>query len=374
MGKLMMKRIVFLVLIVALCGVSAYAKKFTLTINDGSGGGKFKKKSVVHIWANPNPLGLVFDRWTGDTDNLADPFAAHTTLTLKAPVTLTATYKGAPEWTPTLTIINGSRVLYYFPESHIGVVFRFHGSGGNATSLFDKVEDRIFARDVVAAGFALISMDSANRDDKQWDNRNPAETNADIQNVAATLAEFKANGLIRADEPIFGVGISNGGAFVSRVSYALNFKAAAMYISAGQQGAMSVTTVSAIWGLAQNDSDESSARAKENYDNLTSRGVPASLNINQPSPVYSRRFWRIPGFEATDSEAIYAALKNGGFLDDSDLLKEDPNNGKWATVIPAQYTSYLKDIADQLDVCYTAHKFYSDLDSKIIAFFKERIQ
>ena len=82
-----------------------------LTVNGGSGSGTWPAGSVIDVIANAPPAGQVFDKWTGDTTAFSGANAnnaallsqlAHESVTLPAtPVTLTATYKAAPAWTPT---------------------------------------------------------------------------------------------------------------------------------------------------------------------------------------------------------------------------------------------------------------------------------
>ena len=106
-------------LLALLCASAVRAQ--TLTVSQGSFSGPAAAGSTVHIWANPNLAGKVFDRWTGDTAALLDPFSAHTTLLRStANVTLAASYKDAPAWTSTEGMINGTQGEYYFPPRRSG--------------------------------------------------------------------------------------------------------------------------------------------------------------------------------------------------------------------------------------------------------------
>jgi len=70
--------------------------KFTLTVNDGVGSGQYPENDSVNISAAV-PAGQIFDKWTGDTQYIADANAASTTVTMPAQdITLNATFKQAP--------------------------------------------------------------------------------------------------------------------------------------------------------------------------------------------------------------------------------------------------------------------------------------
>ncbi len=67
---------------------------YTLTVNNGTGGGEYKAGTVVNISANAPAAGKVFAVWTGDTARVADVTRAATTVTMPENlITVTATYR-----------------------------------------------------------------------------------------------------------------------------------------------------------------------------------------------------------------------------------------------------------------------------------------
>jgi len=67
---------------------------YPLTVNGGSGSASCTYQQQAAIAADAPATGMAFDRWTGDTDYVADATAANTTVTMPVQaVTLTATYK-----------------------------------------------------------------------------------------------------------------------------------------------------------------------------------------------------------------------------------------------------------------------------------------
>ena len=66
---------------------------YSLTVNSGTGGGTYTQGTVVNIAANAAPSSMAFDKWIGNTANVANVNASSTTLTMPASaVTVTAAY------------------------------------------------------------------------------------------------------------------------------------------------------------------------------------------------------------------------------------------------------------------------------------------
>lgn len=363
-------RLLFLIFILS---SFCYAQRTTLTVTNGSGDAQIRGRRIADVWADPNPSGMVFDRWTGDTNLIQNPFEYHTKVNnLSLNVNLTAVYKSAPVWTPTFETINGSLVGYRFPADSVGVIFHFHGAGGSATQLFNASEQRVFADEAVAENYAVVALSSVDRVNRQWNPNPQIENNPDMQNVRAAVNLFIARGWISASTPIFANGISNGGGFAPRVSRALGLRATSIFIAAGPVNVMSQTLVPTIWNVMRNDSvvgADGIAQATANYQNLLARGISARYNTLAASPVFPERFRRISGLTATDSRTIYNALKGNNFLDARDFLINNPFTSNWENVIPAQYNSSLDEIDAQLKICYAEHTFYSDYDRRVLDFF-----
>ena len=359
--------------VILFLSTATFAQRATVVVNSGSGDGSYKGQPFVHVWADPAPAGMVFDQWTGDAFLLQNPRESHTKVrTSQLSITINATYRSAPTWTPTFETLNGIQMGSYFPPSHVGVIFHFHGQGGAANLLFNNLERRTFANEAVAEGYAVVALDSADRINRDWSTSNDLATNPDIQNVQAAINVFISRGLMTASTPVFAHGFSKGAGFAPRVSRALNFRATSMNLLAGTPDIINITTIPTIWCIAINDGTimpGGVAQSRNNYQNLLNRGVPAQYYLAVPSPVYPERFWRISGLTATDSQAIHAALRQGGYIDGRSFLVADPDASGWESAIPVQYNSFVNSIRDQLRICYTEHTFFSDYDRRVLEFF-----
>jgi dienelactone hydrolase len=368
---------------------AANAQRVTVTVNGGSGGGVYRPHRPIHVWANPAESGFAFDHWDGDIYLLRQPSESHGIINpLKRNVTLTAVYRNAPAWNATQITVNpngpDSVWAYYFPPNHVGVIFRFHGSGGSWQNFFNSAEDRAFADRAVAAGYAVVAGNSADRVDNQWDYTNPPVSNPDIQNGIAVIARLRQQGIMGANDPLFSLGFSNGGAFASYVAHlgnaaiVGNWRAAALYCSTSGPWSADIV-VPHLWNMQRNDTsvDPSNvALGLSVFANLIATGIPAQHNFHYPSPVYPDRFSRIRDLSSADSLAIFNALKQNGFLDGNDYLLQNPRTSPWRAVVgpacmacPAKFS----EIEWQLSMSYAQHGFTSDANYRTIQFFNARL-
>ena len=358
-------------------------------VTNGSFGLQLNTAATNDVWADPPPPNRVFDRWLGDAALLANPYAWHTTVVMPASVpSLAAAFKPAPAWTTATNTLNGLapddpkavNLIYYSPTNPAGLIFFFNGARASASTFFIETENFAFARDAVAAGYAVASLDSADRS-RSWDTTLTAG-NADVTNVQAALNYFIARGLITTNTPKFAAGMSAGGFFAPVAAYYLRFNACAIWCSSGAPSSagttiFNLTTVPTIWNLARNDDLYNHKAflgdASHNLALLAARGIMGELRENPPSPVYPERFRRIQGLSAPDSQAIHDQLKAAGLLDDVDFLISSPfnNSSHWQSAVSG-YVPYFAAIQDQLNSCYSEHHFFSDFGNKTLQFFGAR--
>jgi dienelactone hydrolase len=375
-----------LVSFICLFAAQAVAQSFNLTVINGSGSGVYPAGSVVDIWANPYedpdlsrivdepddpsaPL-RVFDRWTLDTGFVTDVFGAHTTVTMPAAnVQVVAHYKDAPRWNPL-------RAIWRIPPDARGVIFLFHGRFTNAFTMFYSAEQKRFAMDALARGYGVVALDSFDRVNRAWDEREFALENVDMLRVAQVRSDLIAQGLLTPAVPIYLMGISNGGMFASlftaenQSQIGVTVAAAAIYIASGNLRVMATSEVPTIFVLAENDSTPNVLEgALTVFADLVSRDIPSQLWIHTPSPVYPERFWRVDEISGFDSHAIQASLANAGLLDADGFLIDHPDDSNWQQVVPAQYRELNSQLQEQLYVLYAEHRFMSDFNNRVLDFF-----
>jgi len=360
------------------------AEAFTLTVENGSGGGEYPEGTVVTIWANPQedpnpelttgePIDAsqpmrIFDPWVGDTSEVEDIESPQTTVFMPAnDVSIGAQYKDSPRW------LNPS-VLAYFPEDYTGVIFMFHGVGGCASCLLENSESRTFLSETTAQGYAVVALDSYDRVSRDWSLASTPDDNPDLRRVAALRQDLITRGLMTASDPVYLVGISGGGRFASLFTQAVQdelqfpVQAMALYISPGLSTPMLSATVPTIFVAGINDTTVPYSSVATSYGLLLSQGVATQLVVIKPSPLYPDRFWRIDGISSIDSHVIYDAIDAAGLLDGEGYLMDNPETVDWQSVIPSNYLSYTSEIREQLKATYGEHTLVADVTSRVLGF------
>ena len=277
--------------------------------------------------------------------------------------------------------INGARYLSFFPIVNTagsppkGLIFRFHGSGGSADLANRAYDAQLLNLMSQEAGFAVISLDSVNRVDKQW---NPTFSlgNPDVINVQGVIERLRSIGAIRADTPIFCEGISNGGAFCNRVSALLGFKAQSLVIASGIEAVMLQTNVPTIWSLASADTTLASsavADAQRYAEGLRARGIAGEVNVQDPYPAFPSYFRRIPGIDENLSNQVHASLVAARVLDNQNRVVADSATLA-AAQLPQAALRYSAAIMNLVKAAAAEHQYVSTSAQRVLPFFEAALE
>jgi hypothetical protein len=378
-----------------------------VTINGGSGGGTYPAGSLVDIFANPPASGQVFDRWTGTTTVLGNaalaPLIARTAITVPtSAVTLTATYKVAPVWTPTIllnfnpqtqaganntTTTSSTTVAYQVPANASALVFLLHATGGSVSEWFDRPNQLLLARELVAAGYGVVALDSVNRTARTWAAPAVLANNPDALNHAAAIDRLVALGAIAAGKPVFFLG--NGAGANAAVRYAdllatatpaRPVKGAVLFLSAGIDTLAVTSKVPQFFALAAND-DALGATGIQDARNfnqiLLGRGVATAVVTNTLAPLYASNFRTLgltsTSFTLDDAQAIWTAIKAAGIIDANNYPKSVPTTAALTAALPAAYRPRVSDIGAEISIAAAEREFFSDADARVINFLNGRV-
>jgi hypothetical protein len=381
-----------------------------LAIANGTGGGTYTANSRVDIFANPPLAGQVFDRWTGDVavfgaNALVAPFVSHLVLTMPAtPVTLTATYKAAPVWTPVQTPAFNpitpaatpnnptpatvtTSLVSYLPANVTGLVFLLHENGSNAGAWFNTPEAALLTRDLVAAGYGVAALNSVNRNQGTWSAQAVLANNLDVQNHVAALNKFIQDGTFTATKPVFFLGFAAGADAANRYANALAtatparpVRGAILYGTDGDETLAVTSKIPQYYANAANDAalgPVGLTAARANSQLMAGRGLPTATFTNAFSPVPAGRFRALsvtdPTFTAADATAIHTALKTASLLDVNNYVTALPSTAALTAALPAAYAARTADVAAQLAVAHASQEFYSDANARVIAFLNARV-
>jgi chitinase len=93
-------------------------REYILTVNYGSGSGKYNSGTKVAITATEPDSMMMFDVWTGDTEFIEDKEKSNTHIIMPGrDITVSASFREQPRYT--LNIQNGSGSGIYFPGSKV---------------------------------------------------------------------------------------------------------------------------------------------------------------------------------------------------------------------------------------------------------------
>ncbi len=334
----------------------------------------YTDREIVPFWAVPDPPGLVFDHWVdpeGRPAEVRDPRARHSSLMVDGQHHLVARFALAPEWRPASRRMDGRDLFFHAPPHPVGLVFFFHGAGGGSQGWVQpaNAERWLALRDAVARGYAVAVTESGDRQAAQWSGVEPPEANPDIQHVKAFHAQLVAEGAIAEGLPVFGIGMSNGGGFVSRVADALAWQGAVVYDAACRARIGATTQVPIAWHLSENDRRVSNQDALACHEALRRRGIATEFRQLPPQPLHPLRLQRGPGIGPAEARRVVEALGSAGLLDRMDLQIRAPSTSDWRAALRDQAGLPLAQVAEQLDVCWTEHQFYADYNHLALDFF-----
>jgi hypothetical protein len=140
-----------------------------------------------------------------------------------------------------ITMDNVEIFLQVPPQSPVGIVLLFHGCNHDGIHWFTLPEERAILKFLLSQGYAAISFSSQDREGSRcWDGSFPASQNADAVRVSQAFPRVveKALGDKGKHLPLYGIGASTGGTFVTILNQLIPFKGIEIMISPGNVKAL----------------------------------------------------------------------------------------------------------------------------------------
>jgi poly(3-hydroxybutyrate) depolymerase len=248
---------------------------------------------------------------TGTSSAASDPDAAST-----API---VSHVRVSSWT-----FEGHQVYSYVPTHPVGIVFLFHGSNGGA-DFARKLESVDLLNELTDRGYGFVATDSTERTGrKQWDIvHTTAQTNPDLARIDRLRQRVIDTTPVTPATPIYGIGMSNGSAFVCLWATASTaaghaVSAVGMYMdgvpgSVRTRGGMKVPTFMVV---GQHDTVTNPTKERRDLERIKGTSVPTEFHEVVGQPLSAQRYLRIPGVTLSEGDAIVAGFTRAGFDND----------------------------------------------------------
>lgn len=360
----------------------------SISVERGSGSGSYAAGSVIHLFAHAPGADEIFDRWSGDFAGLSSPaIAANPHLTLTVPanaLSLRATYKAAPAWTP--TVINGFAggevsLQYRIPSGAKGVVFFLHEAGGEGAHAFNRPESLLLARQLVAAGYGVAALSSSARGSSAtWSTGATLATNPDARNHADALGKFAADGLLALNQPVFFLGTGAGGNAAALIAHLLagapggeRVRGVMLVHATGSELLAATSRLPQLYILGSETS--SLALETRRYQQLLAgRGISTETMHGVRTPIPADRFRVLaataPSFSVTDAQTIWSALKEAGILDANSHVTDTLDAGEVEPLLPTALRSRARDVSAQLRIAQMAVELSSMAAHRVLTFIE----
>lgn len=218
----------------------------------------------------------------------------------------------------TLTF-EGRQVVAHIPSDPAGLVFVFHGSGGDAT-LVENVEVTDILNRLLLAGVGFVAVDSDNRSNGVFNANAAPASNGDWQRLASMRDFLISDGQITATTPIFGWGYSAGGYFAGYFAHAAleagwPMRGLSLHQATGRSGHFGdAPDVPIVFLPAQNDASVDPASVVDKYEDHLAAGHEGKLLWHRPRCLVPTRFARSPFIAVPRSEALYAQAVDLGLV------------------------------------------------------------
>jgi predicted esterase len=225
----------------------------------------------------------------------------------------------------------GFAVDSYVPEHPAGVVYLFHGTGGDAT-FATRLESVDVLDELVARGYGFVATESTNRQTKQWNTDDPSmDSNPDLARMARLRQHVIDTTAVEPDTPTYGIGMSNGAAFVALWAAASTragqpVAAIGMYMAPVTRATMSIggVPVPTFMVTGATDSITNPANEQATLAAIGTKGIPTEYHQVPERNVVAARYLRIPGVDETTAAGIVQALQDANVVDASGRLLVDP--------------------------------------------------
>ncbi|KAL2483471.1 hypothetical protein Fot_44925 [Forsythia ovata] len=277
---------------------------------------------------------------------------------------------------PTVEFRNGTDFIWQIPDSPKAVLFLAHGCNGRAANFWDKSpkcsncvglpEERLIVLHALARKFAVLVISSAGRCWSLGEERRIVKDIIESWVVKQNLDKL----------PLFALGASSGGYFVSVLATDMRFRGITLMIAEGVLGHMEITKDYPPILFVHMPNDETRRRRIEKYlIVLREKGVDVAEIKCMEFPLTPDFFAnRIPGLDLTLSRKLFDLFKEKGFIDKNGYMRDDGRAIPWKTALEERDIllpdkSLVNHIQEEMNLAFAYHEMTSLQSQQIFDWF-----
>lgn len=275
----------------------------------------------------------------------------------------------------------GFDVVSFVPEHPRALVFVFHGTGGSA-AFAEKLETVDVLNTLIGRGYGFVSTSSTERTgDKRWNVFDGSMvTNPDLARLVRLRGHLIVTSGVTDTTPLVGIGMSNGGRFVSlwaQTAHDAGLPVVASWAASGtipppvsSGGGLTVPT---FFTTAVNDFTVPPGGVIADAVTTASTGTPTELHVAEEKALEPFRYLRVDGVDGNEAAAVVAALKATGVWDDQGhrVVADVQAAAALAqgAVLPPSVMPQAAAIRDETAVVLAVHQFTAEYETQAADFF-----
>lgn len=284
------------------------------------------------------------------------------------------------QFDPTVEVRNETDLIWQIPDSPKAVLFLAHGCNGRALNFWDKSpkcldcvglpEERLITLQALSRRYAVIAISSKgvcwSLGEERWIVKNT---------IQWWVTKQKLEKL-----PIYALGASSGGYFVSVLATALRFRAIALMIAEGVFSHLDITKEYPPTIFVHMPKDETRKHKIERYlESMTKKGIEVEEVTCMEFPLTPQLFAnRIPDLDITLSEKLFNLFQEKGFIDKNGYMRDDGRKIPWRTAldernIPLPDKSLVNHIQEEMNLAFAYHEMTSLQSQQIFDWFESHI-
>ncbi|KAH6785433.1 secretion-regulating guanine nucleotide exchange factor [Perilla frutescens var. hirtella] len=281
---------------------------------------------------------------------------------------------------PSVELRNGTDLIWQIPDSPKAVLFLAHGCSGRAANFWDKSpkcpncvglpEERLIVLHALARKFAVLAISSKgvcwSLGEERWVVKSM---------IQWWISEKKLDKL-----PIFAMGASSGGYFVSALAAEMQFRGIALMIAAGVYSHLDITKTYPATLFVHMPKDEKRQQKIERYlVMMRDKGIDAAEVKCMEFPLTPQFFAnRIPGLSPTLSVKLFDVFQEKGFIDENGYMRDDGRAIPWKTAIEERNIFlpdklFVNHIQEEMNLAFAYHEMTSLQSQEILYWFESHM-